>query len=101
MKVAKHWPWTITIFLTALFWLHTCNLNTKLDKAEEQVVQLNLDHQTDRDIINKQGTAIKSQEVVITRNRESLSRLTDTIFDLRKKDSKNLETIAYYKGVTR
>lgn len=98
---AKHWPWAVTLFLTMVFWLHTCNINKKLDKAEEQVTQLNLQNQTDRQLINKQGTTIRSQEVVITRNRESLSRLTDTIFNLRAKDARNLETIAYYKGVTK
>lgn len=98
---SKHWPWAVTLFLTMLFWLHTCNLNKRIDKAEEQVVQLNLDNQKDKEIINTQGKKIRTQEVVITQNQRSLSNLTDTIFNLRNKDARNLETIAYYKGVTK
>lgn len=98
---AKHWPWSVTLFLTMLFWLHTCNLNKRIDKAEEQVVQLNLENQKDKEIINKRNMTIRTQEAVITRNQASLSNLTDTIFNLRNKDARNLETIAYYKGVTK
>lgn len=98
---SKHWPWAVTLFLTMLFWLHTCNLNHKLDRAEEQVTQLNLDNQTQRETINRQGRTITLQDVVITRNQASLSSLADSIFQLRQRDAHNLETIAYYKGVTK
>jgi hypothetical protein len=100
-KLSKHWPWVITVFLTAVFWLHTCNLNREIAKGKEQISQLDLSNQELKTITSKQGQTIFRQESIISDNTKSLNKLTDTIFDLRKKDSKNLETIAYYKEVTR
>jgi len=100
-KYSKHWPWVVTVFLTAVFWLHTCNLNQQISKGKEQITQLSLDKQELKTLTSKQGQTIFKQESIIADNTKSLNSLTDTIFDLRKKDARSLETIAYYKEVTR
>lgn len=96
----KHLGWVVTVFLTLLFWLQTCNLQQKIDQGKQQITQLSLDKQTLTTKVNEQGKTIYSQTAVITDNTKSLSQLTDTIFNLKAKDRKNTETIAYYKGVT-
>jgi hypothetical protein len=96
----KHLGWVITGFLTLLFWMQTCNLQNKIDQGKKEISQLQLDKQTLDQKVNEQGRVISTQKSILTDNTESLNRLTDTIFDLKAKDKKNLETIAYFKNVT-
>lgn len=98
---SKHWPWLVTAFLTLIFWLHTCNLQKKVDQGREQITQLDLDKQTLTTKINEQGQDIFIQQSIIRDNMKSLDDLTDTIFNLKKVDSKNRETIAYFKNTTK
>lgn len=98
---AKHWPWAVTLFLTCLLWMHTCNLKKIIREKENTITQIDLDRQQIRELSNRQGKQILAQDVLITNSKSALNRLTDTIFNLRAKDARNLETIAYYKGVTR
>lgn len=101
MTVNKNVPWLVTAFLVCLVWLQTCRLNRKIEQGEKVITQLQLDKQTLTETTNKQGKTIKLQDAILVNNTTALNRLTDTIFDLKKKDAKNTETIAYYKGVTR
>lgn len=97
----KHLAWVLTLFLTCVFWLHTCNLNKKLDEKDNTISQIDLDRQSLRTLTDRQGRQIAEQDVLITNSRSALNRLTDTIFNLRSRDAHNLETIAYYKGITK
>lgn len=97
----KHLAWVITLFLTGVFVLQMVNLNRKLKEKDNTITQIELDKQTLRETTNRQGRQIQEQDVILTNSRKALSRLTDTIFDLRRRDSRNLETIAYFKGVTK
>jgi hypothetical protein len=100
-KYSKHWPWIVTVFLTVVFWLHTCNLNREIARGKDQITQLDLNNQELKTLTSKQGQTIFKQESIISDNTKSLNHLTDTIFNLKRKDAKNLETIAYYKEVTK
>ena len=97
----KNLPWIVTGFVLVLSLLQTCILNKRIEKGQEQITQLQLDNQTQKEIINKQGDTIQVQEAIITSSTKALDNLTDSIFDLKKKDAKNRQTIAYYKGITK
>lgn len=97
----KHLGWIVTGFLTIIFWMQTCNLKKEIEEGQAQITQLELNSQTLQQKINKQGETIQVQEAIITTSHKALDNLTDTIFDLRNKDNRNRETIAYYKGITR
>lgn len=96
----KHLGWVITGFLTLLFWMQTCNLRHKIEEGKQEITALSLEKQALTTKVNSQGREIASQKVIITDNTNSLNRLTDTIFQLKEKDRKNTETIAYFKNVT-
>lgn len=96
----KHLGWVITGFLALLFWMQTCNLNQKIEQGKQQITQLQLDKQTLTQKVNEQGQVIQQQDAIIVDNTTALNNLTDTIFDLKAKDKKNLETIAYFKGIS-
>ena len=97
----KNLPWVITGFVLGSFFLQTCRLNKRIVKGQEQITQLQLDNQTQKEIINKQGDTIQVQEAIITSSTKALDKATDSIFDLKKKDAKNRQTIAYYKNITK
>lgn len=97
----KNLPWVITGFVLVLLLLQTCRLNKRIEKGQEQITQLQLDNQTQKEIINKQGDTIQVQEAIITSSTKALDKATDSIFDLKKKDAKNRQTIAYYKNITK
>lgn len=65
------------------------------------ITQLQLDNQRLDSIKNENGKTIQLQDAIITSNQESLSALTDSIFNLKSKHEKQIkQVIAYYKGVT-
>ncbi len=88
----------ITSILAVLLLLNTCRLNRKIDKQEGQITAEQLKNQTLDSVINTKNKVIYRQDAIIVANNESLSQMTDTIFNLKAKDAKNLETIAYYQG---
>lgn len=46
------------------------------------------------------GQVITVQETIVTNNKEEIGRLTDDIFNLKKKNEKQIKDIvAYYKGI--
>lgn len=100
MTVNKNVPWLVTGFLTLLLWLQTCRLNNKIEEKDKQITQTELEKQELHTTINRKDKTIQLQNAIIVDNTQALDNLTDTIFDLKKKDAKNRETIAYYKGVT-
>jgi len=101
---SKHWPWIITAFLSLLVWLQTCRYQKAVDEInqkEQVITQQELDKQTLHTIVNKQKKTITEQNVLTTTSQKAINDLTDTIFNLKKKDAKNTQTIAYYKAVTK
>ena len=97
----KHLGWVITGFLGLLLSVQTCTLNQKIEQGERQITLLQLEKQTLTQKINEQGKVIQQQEAIIVDNTLALNNLTDTIFALKAKDKKNLQSIAYFKGVTK
>lgn len=90
----------VTSILAILLLLNTCRLNRKITSQSSQITQQQLDNQEVTSLSNKQRQTISQQEVIITSSQSSINHLTDTIFNLKKKDSHNQEVIAYYKGKT-
>lgn len=86
--------------MVILLLLDRCSLIKKVDAANSQITQLQLDNQTLSTITNKQGEVITTQSTIITDSKEALGNLTDSIFDLKRKNAKHLKTIAYYKSIT-
>lgn len=83
--------------LVVLLSIQTCSYRDQKDMISE----LTLKNQKLDSIKNKMGKVIYEQEVITTEYQEALNRLTDSVFNLKKKDAKNRETIAYYKGITK
>lgn len=84
--------------LAILLLLNTCRLNRKIDKQSSQITEQQLSNQKLDSIVNKQKQVIYQQDVIITDNQSAIAALTDTIFNLKEKDAKNMKTIAYYQG---
>lgn len=97
--IRTHLGWIVTGFLTLLFWIQTCNLQRQIREGHSQITQLQLDKQTQDSLLNNQGQVIRTQDAIIVDNTRSLSNLTDTIFDLKRKDARNTQTIAYFKEI--
>lgn len=93
----RHLGWIITGLLTLLFWMQTCNLKHQIREGKEQITQLELDKQELTSRVNKQGKTIFQQDAIITDNTTALNKLTDSIFNLKRK---NAETVAYFKNRT-
>ena len=83
-----------------LLLLNTCKMNNRLSTQNSTIDSLELSNQKLDSITNKQNETIYTQQVIISDNKEALDKLTDTIFNLKKKDERNTSTIAYYKSVT-
>ena len=83
--------------LSLLLLLNTCRMGKKIDEQDGVITQQQLDNQTIQTVVNKQGETISRQKVIITSSQQSINALTDTVFDLKKKDAKNTNTIAYLR----
>lgn len=84
--------------IAILLLLNTFRLNKRIGEQEILITQQKLDNQTTTEIVNKQGQTITKQKVLITQSQESINLLTDSVFNLKRKDAKNTNTIAYYKA---
>lgn len=82
----------IIIFLLSL---NTCNTKKYMDSIFLKEQQID-------SIKNKYGQTILTQEVIITSNKEDIAKLTDSIFDLKRKHNRRIsELIAFYENTTR
>lgn len=86
----------LVIFLTK------CSSSLMKDKndMDNMITQLQLDNQKLNIVVNNRDEQIAIQKSIVTSSQSAISALTDSIFDLKKKDKKNRETIAYYRGRT-
>jgi hypothetical protein len=89
----------LPICLVFLF-IDRCNMSNKYDNSLATIDSLTLQKQELDSTINRQGRVIYTQKTIITHSEQAIAQLTDSIFDLKKKDAKNMQTIAYYKGIT-
>lgn len=83
--------------IAILLLLNTFRLKRQVDDQGEIITTQQLENQNIKTTINEQGQTISKQKVIITSSQEALNKLTDTIFDLKKKDAKNTQTLAYFK----
>lgn len=91
----------IGIGILVLLLLNTCRLNRKITSQSSKITEQQLANQKLDSIVNKQKQVIYEQDVIITDNQSVIAALTDTIFNLKEKDAKNIKTIAYYQGRTK
>lgn len=91
----------VALLVIAALSLNTCRLSGRFENQTSTLDSLTLANQKMETIINQQGDTINKQEVIIVNSTDQLNKLTDTIFDLKRKDRKNRETIAYYKGISK
>lgn len=90
----------VTGILAVLLLLNTCRLNKKIDEQGSQITQEQLNSQELRETINTKNQVIYEQTSIITNSQKAISSLTDTIFNLKDKDKRNRDVIAYYQGRT-
>src|SRR5690348_14903582 len=94
-KIDCRWPLIITLSIMCITSVKKCSSNAnELTKAE---LQAKLDKQTSDSIVNKLKQVVSIQEVIITKDKETLKEYTDSVFNLEKKHEKKIkEVIAYY-----
>lgn len=99
MKITLERIIILALALTLAFSLFKCESNRK--EAKKEISQLILDKQTSDSLVNVNNQKIVTQEAILTKNKEALSSLTDSIFALTKKQERKIkDVIAYYKGIT-
>lgn len=91
----------VALLVIAALSLKTCKVTRDYANQTSQLDSLTLANQGLEKIVNQQGDTINRQEVIIVNSTNQLNKLTDSIFDLKRKDRKNRETIAYYKGISK
>ena len=88
------------IAIIILLW-RGCSISKQFGNQQSTIDSLQLANQRLDSLTNKQGQTIYTQQSIIADNKEALSKLTDTIFDLKRKDEKNISTLAYFKTHTK
>lgn len=87
--------------LALFLYIDGCSKKKRAEKAETEVALLTLDKQKSDSVINKLNQTVYTQEVVIVKNQESFKNYTDSMFNLFKKQERQIKNvIAYYKGST-
>lgn len=87
--------------LALLLLLNTFRLNKKVDEQGGVITQQQLENQKTTKIVNEQGKTISRQKVLLTSSQAVINDLANSVFQLKEKDEKNLNTIAYLKTVQR
>jgi len=78
--------------------IHSCNINKQ---KNDEITQLQLEKQGLEVIVNAKNQKIVEQEVIVTHSTQAIKELTDSIFDLKRKQARQVKNvIAYYKGIT-
>lgn len=73
----------------------------QLTEKQSVVDSLSLANQTLQKTVNQRGQTITQQDVIITDHQAEIEDLTKSIFDLKKKQERQIKNvIAYYKGIT-
>jgi hypothetical protein len=88
------------VVAVVLLLLNTCRMSKNYKNTLSEIDQMALNNQKLDSLVNSQGEIIYTQESIIADNTDAIDNLTDTIFDLKRKDERNTKTIAYYKGIT-
>jgi hypothetical protein len=96
MKLDIKWILIVGLSLILLWSFKTCeDKNKDIDKLE-------LKNQVTDSMKNKLGQTVIIQEATITNNKQVLKHLTDSIFNLKKKQEKKIkDVIAYYSSITK
>lgn len=79
--------------------MRSCH-NRELHKLQDENSLLLIDKQKNDSIINKNNKIILTQEVKILNNEQSLKQYSDSIFQLKRKNEKDIKSVhSYYKNV--
>lgn len=84
--------------LVIFFLLMYFNQRGVTERKAEQITSLELENQQSKDILNSKDVLITTQKTIITESQAAMNKLTDTIFDLKRKDAKGVRTLAYFKA---
>lgn len=86
----------IAALIAGFFQFRSCS-NHKLEVAQSAVDSLTLANQKLDSTVNKMGQKIYTQIVTLSENQKSIRKLTDSIFNLKKRDERIIRRIvAYY-----
>lgn len=81
--------------------LKTCNDNKDYENQQNKIDSLTLVNQKFDSILNKKNQEVYIQTAIITKNKEDINKLSDSVFDLKKKNAHNIQTIAYLSQYTK
>ncbi|XAI97398.1 hypothetical protein [Leptolyngbya phage Lbo-JY46] len=85
------------LFLILLLVRESCN-KKEIDNLSSQLTISNLQNQTMDSAINKYGETIYKQQVAKVENEKLLKRYTDSIFNLNRKQARQIKSVeAYYR----
>lgn len=88
-----------SIFLLVVLWLlslSTCNKNRDYTNQQATIDSLMIANQTKDSIINYKGQQVILQTAIVTDNQATIKKLTDSIFDLKKKNTRKSDKVASY-----
>lgn len=93
--------WAVIALILVLFFQFKSCSDRKLAIAQSTVDSLTLASQKSDSTVNTLGQKVYTQSVIITSNQKSIRQLSDSMFNLKKKDAKILKkVISYYSQRT-
>lgn len=88
------------IAIVLLISIPTCNKNNPYVNQQETIDSLILANQYKSVIINQKEEEVNIQTAIVVSNQKLINKLSDSVFALKKKNSKNTNTIAYVSEYT-
>lgn len=86
----------IILLLVLSLFVMDCSHRRATSKLQEQITTTQLENQTLKQIVNKNGDTITTQKMIITSSQKALESLTDSIFNLKKKQEREVKRIIAY-----
>lgn len=94
--------WGVIALLVAYILIARGCHQRELAKKDDTIAALTLENQTLDSTKNKLGQEIYTQQSIITSSVKAIGKLTDSIFNLKKKDARRVkDVIAYYSSRTK
>lgn len=90
---------TYGVFVIVVLWLlslKTCTQNNPYQNQQATIDSLTLANQKYDSILNKKNETIYVQTAIVTSNQATIKNLTDSIFDLKKKNTRKSDKVQSY-----
>lgn len=102
MKVRIEIVAVAILILAVAFGLDKCSANKKLANQLSTIDSLALANQGLTAKLNKANQVVSMQTVIVTDNQQTIKELTDSIFNLKRRDERKIkEVIAYWRERTK